>query len=136
MLAGVRPGRGDHGFVVGGQAVVNGAVEQHATEPDEVRIYFGFERKCYLGWFVVRALAQAYTDSVGQQFFNVRLGAVEVSLDDDSNSSAQVWACIEPPHDLQRNLGKRRVLHIDADKVVRHMGMLSEAFGDRLGQTG
>ncbi len=39
-------------------------------------------------------------------------------------------------HDIERDLSEARVLHVDADEVLRGAGMLDEVSGDGFGQIG
>ena len=134
MLLGERLGRRDHGLVVGSQAVIDGAGQQHPAQAHEVRVHIGLARKSHLGRLLVGALAQPHPDALGQQLLHVRLRAVKVGLDHDSNRPAQLGLRMEPPHNVQRDLRQRRVLHVDAHKVARRGGMPGQALDNRLGQ--
>ena len=48
--------------------------------------------------------------------------------------TAQPVTCVEAAHDIQCDLGKRRVLHIDADEVARRLRVLGQVIGDPLGE--
>jgi len=69
-------------------------------------------------WFVVGSLAEAHANSLGHQLLDVGLGAVEIGLDDDADDAAHLGARMDAAHDVKRDLCKRRVLHVDAEKTA------------------
>src|ERR1035437_9761084 len=85
VLAGEALGLGNHGLVLGGQPVEDGAVKQHATEADEVSIHIGLAWKRHLGRLVVSSLAQPHPNVVGDELLDIGLRAIEVGLDHDAD---------------------------------------------------
>ena len=121
-------------FVVCGDAVIERAVEKHFAQREEICVDVGLARKGDLGRLVVGAFAEADADAVGEELLDVGLGAVEIGLDDDADGAAHVGARVDAAHDVERDLGEVRVLHVDADEVAGGVGVLGEVAGDGLGQ--
>ena len=111
-----------------------GVVQQAPGEADEVCVYLGLMWKGKFLGFVVGSLAEADTDAVGDELLDVGLRAIEVGLNDDANRAARLRGGMKPAHDVERDLGQARVLHVDAEKAAGGVGVLGEAGGDRLGK--
>ena len=124
----------DHVFVVGGEAVIDGAVQQHIGELDVVGVDVGLFGKSHFGWLLVGAFAEAHADAVGDELLDVGLRAIEIGLDDDADGAAQLGPGVDAAHDVERDLGEGRVFHVDADEVAGGVGMLREAGGDGFGE--
>ena len=53
--------------------------------------------------FVVRAFAQPHADAVGEQLFDVGLGAIEIGLDNDANRAAKPGTRVDAAHNVERS---------------------------------
>jgi hypothetical protein len=129
-------GGGDHVFVVGGEAVIDGALQEHVGELGVVGVDVGFFGEGDFGGFLVGAFAETDADAFGDELLDVGLGAVEIGLDDDADGAAQFGSGVDAAHDVERDLGDGRVFHVDAEEVAGGLGVLGEAGGDGFGEGG
>ena len=127
-------GGSNHFLVVRGEPVINGTLQQHVGELGVVGIDVGFFGESDLGRLFVSAFAEADADAVGDDPLDVGLRTIEVSLDYDADVSAQLRLVVDAMHDVERDLGERRILHVDADEVAGGLRVLGEAGRDLLGE--
>ena len=75
----------DHGVVVGGDAVIDAALDEQAHETDEVGIDVGFYGEGDLGRFLICALAEPNANAVAEKLTDIFFATVKVGLNHDAN---------------------------------------------------
>jgi F-type H+-transporting ATPase subunit b len=78
----------DHLFVVRGEAVVDGALQQHVAELYVVGVDVGFFGECDFGRLFVRAFAEANANALGDELLDIGLRSEQIRLDDDADGAA------------------------------------------------
>ena len=135
-FSGVGLDSGDESFIVRGQRVVDGAVDEHFSQPEEIGVDVCLAREGYFRQLVVCAFAETDANSIGEKLLDVGLRTIEIGLNDNADRTTQAGAGVDAAHDVERDLSKARVLHVDADEALRGARVLGEVFGDGFGQLG
>src|SRR5207248_10968079 len=107
----------DHARIVGGDAVVNAAFEQHFHKLDVVGVDLGFLLKSNFGRLLIGTFAEANANAFGKKRLHVTLAAVQVRLNDGADRARVPGVAVQVAHKVQGTLGVGRALHVHANEV-------------------
>ena len=121
-------------FVVGGDAAEDAAGGEIQHESFVVAIDVPLFREGELGWFLVRAFAEAYADSLFDQPAGVGDGAVKIGLEDGADTVRP--DAVEALGEREGRLSVGGTLHVNAYEVADLIGVDDHAGEDGFGEGG